>query len=450
MRHPGNNLWRIALAASLAALMALPLSAPVSAATPPAMIKDINPNGDANPTGMTVIGSTLYFAANDGTHGVELWRSDGTAAGTKMVKNIRPRGKSSSPDHLVNFNGTLMFTANDGTHGRELWKSDGTAAGTKMIKDIVPGPAGQYGGNSIMVHDRLHVVGNRILFINDVCCVGTSQLWRSNGTAAGTVRVLGKWFSLHEEHSTAVLGGKLYFASDEFVGDDFYERIWASDGTKTGTKPVPGSPLAGQISFLPASGANLYFTTADWDGSNVDRLWKTNGTLAGTKPLTASGALAGSVEEAATMGSRLYFSDGPGGALWKTDGSAAGTKPISVGAATWLTVAGSNLVFTRGGELWKSDGTSAGTAMYSWWTELRPRQLVAVGDEICFALPNWDEAWWLLWETDGTSAGTYAATYFANPEATTGEGPMGIALGPKLYFAADDGMNGVELWSYTP
>src|SRR5437762_1510477 len=87
-----------------------------------------------------VIGDTVFFEANDGTDGFELWRSDG--AGTVMVADINTGASGSSPAWLTNLNGTLFFTASNGTNGTELWKSDGTAAGTVMVKDINPGLAG--------------------------------------------------------------------------------------------------------------------------------------------------------------------------------------------------------------------------------------------------------------------------------------------------------------------
>jgi ELWxxDGT repeat protein len=94
------------------------------------LVKDIYPGtGNSYPSNLTDVNGVLYFTAYDGTNGTELWKSDGTAAGTVLVYP----GGDSSPSNLTNVNGVLYFTADDGTNGRELWKSDGTTAGTVMV-----------------------------------------------------------------------------------------------------------------------------------------------------------------------------------------------------------------------------------------------------------------------------------------------------------------------------
>ena len=103
------------------------------------MVKDIVPGvGSAFPEELTAINDKVYFRADDGINGHELWKSDGTVAGTMMVKDIRPGsdgglGPNQNQHNFIVVNGTLFFIANNGIDGDELWKSDGTAAGTVMI-----------------------------------------------------------------------------------------------------------------------------------------------------------------------------------------------------------------------------------------------------------------------------------------------------------------------------
>ena len=194
------------------------------------MIKDIDSgSGSSYPDYLTAVGTTLYFRATDGTNGYELWKSDGTASGTVMVKDITaevaavipdlPHSRwyhplfrsqrrnqririveerwnslrhgdgqdissgsgSSSPDRLTAVGTTLYFRADDGTNGYELWKSDGTASGTVMVKDINSGSGGSYPSS-------LTAVGNTLYFR---ATDGTNgyELWKSDGTASGTVMV---------------------------------------------------------------------------------------------------------------------------------------------------------------------------------------------------------------------------------------------------------------------
>ena len=96
------------------------------------MVKDIRAGGDSYPGTLTALGSTLYFRANDGTSGYELWKSDGTTAGTVMVKDISP-SFGSNAEYFKTFGNLLYFMANDGVNGTEMYLSDGTAAGTMRI-----------------------------------------------------------------------------------------------------------------------------------------------------------------------------------------------------------------------------------------------------------------------------------------------------------------------------
>ena len=82
----------------------------------------------------------MFFTATDGTHGQELWKSNGSRTGTVLVKDIRPcPGQYRGPSELTRVGSRLFFAGNDGVHGQELWKSDGTKAGTVLVKNINPG-----------------------------------------------------------------------------------------------------------------------------------------------------------------------------------------------------------------------------------------------------------------------------------------------------------------------
>ena len=87
---------------------------------------------------LTNFNGTLLFAANDGTDGTELWRSDGTSAGTYMVKDIYAGVSGGNPTWLTVMNGAVYFSACDSTHGYELWKSDGTSSGTVWLRISIP------------------------------------------------------------------------------------------------------------------------------------------------------------------------------------------------------------------------------------------------------------------------------------------------------------------------
>src|SRR5436853_4546420 len=115
----------------------------------------------SEPQHLTNVAGRMFFSADDGANGRELWRSDGTPAGTAMVKDIAPGAASSTPRALTPVAGVLFFTANDGVDGYELWRSDGTADGTRMVRDIKKGPAGS------LPRDIVNVRGHAFLSAQD-------------------------------------------------------------------------------------------------------------------------------------------------------------------------------------------------------------------------------------------------------------------------------------------
>src|SRR5207302_7654 len=132
---------------------------------------------------LTALNCLLLFFADDGVHGEELWRSDGTREGTRLVKDINPGSGDSAPalasalKTTAVFQGKMFFAADDGTHGTELWKTDGTATGTAEVT-VLTGPS----GSDPRVSDL--TAANGKLFMST-----TLGLVASDGTAAGTSRL---------------------------------------------------------------------------------------------------------------------------------------------------------------------------------------------------------------------------------------------------------------------
>lgn len=118
--------------------------------------------------GLTPYAGRLYFSAEGESEGFELWSTDGTAEGTRLVRDINPGG-ASSPEGFTVAGGKLYFSANDGAHGIELWESDGTADGTRLVHDLAPGLTSS-------LPEELTAVGNRLYFRADDGVHG-SELW---------------------------------------------------------------------------------------------------------------------------------------------------------------------------------------------------------------------------------------------------------------------------------
>ncbi len=150
------------------------------------LIKDINTSSFAassSPSNFVYpgSGSYVYFEADNGVNGIELWKSDGTAANTTMVKDITSGAESTNFSQFVTLGGKIYFSAYSSTAGVELWQSDGTSAGTIVLKDINSGI-----GSSDP--QGLTVCGSYIYFSADDGTNGR-ELWRTDGTAGGTTMV---------------------------------------------------------------------------------------------------------------------------------------------------------------------------------------------------------------------------------------------------------------------
>jgi ELWxxDGT repeat protein len=423
------------------------------------LVKDMNPgSGNGGASEFAVAGGTLYFQGANGTDGYELWKSDGTASGTVMVKNINPTGDS-LPYNLTNLGGILFFTANDGTNGKELWRSDGSESGTYMVRNINNNPAGA-SSNPI----ELTVLGDTLYFAASDGLVG-EELWKSNGTEAGTAMVenINPFGDSGPVELTAV-GGVLYFQATDGVSG--YE-LWKAGDIGGGNAALVKDIYSGATSSIPeelaAFNGQLY-SQAD-DGTNGVELWKSDGTFSGTVMIAniSPGAGDSNPWSLTPVNNTLFFvaDNGVNGyELWKSDGVAGGTtsmvKDINVGGSTnysELFALGNSLYFVaddgiNGAELWKSDGTASGTLMVKDIDTTpgaggNPSHLADLNGILYFVADD-GLAGLELWKSDGTAAGT---NMVADINPSGGSSPFDLTVfGFDVYFDANDGTHGAELW----
>jgi ELWxxDGT repeat protein len=423
-------------------------------------VADINPGlANGNPQQLTNVNGTLFFAANDGTSGLELWKSDGSTAGTLKVKDINPGSAGSNPSSLTNVNGTLFFIASDGTGAAELWKSDGTAAGTVLVKDINPG------ATAALIPSSLTNVGGKLFFAaNDG--VSGWELWESDGTTAGTseVKDINAGASGAYPSSLTNVNGTLYFSADDGVTG---RELWKSDGSAAGTVEVQDIKAGTNGSFpnsLTNVGGTLFFTAAATAGNYG--LWKSDGSASGTVMVKNIGGGTGSYapKYLTDVNGTLFFGaqDKSGNnELWKSDGTSVGTvqlKSFPEGGQNpypliGLTNVNGTLFFTATTtigdyELWKSDGTSVGTVrvkdISAGTTGSFPINLSNINGVLYFSA-NDGVAGRELWTSNGTSAGTFLVQDIMPGASGSVPGALTDVNG-QLFFVANDGTTGVELW----
>ncbi|HYW78057.1 MAG TPA: ELWxxDGT repeat protein, partial [Thermoguttaceae bacterium] len=206
------------------------------------------------------VGSTLFFAATNDANGTELWRSDGTAAGTALVLDINAGSNSSSPSDLTAVDGVLFFSAREDTHGRELWRSDGTADGTVLVSDIYAGT------NSSNPDELIDVDGT--LYFSAYESTNGRELRRSDGTADGTVLVanINPGSNNADPQELFNLNDTVYFSAVDGVHG---RELWSTDGTAAGTSMV-ADIFVGALSSDPQElsdfGGRLFFTADDGSG----------------------------------------------------------------------------------------------------------------------------------------------------------------------------------------
>lgn len=210
-------------------------------------------------------GGLLFFRSGDRGRGEELWRSDGTEAGTGRVADLRPGRKGSVPATLMDVGGTLVLQTTSPRN--ELWRTDGTRKGTQRIRKL-PGRTSNHNGLQAVSHDGL---GFFMVQRNGAQRGKVNDLWRTDGTKAGTKRLTS--FDDADIHKGeggvergspfVVAGGRVWFTARKA---GLGVELWSSDGTSKGTGPVvdlrPG-PGDGRPIGLVAVDDRLHFFGSD-------------------------------------------------------------------------------------------------------------------------------------------------------------------------------------------
>lgn len=416
----------------------------------PYMVKDINPSTrtSSDPLLLQTIGNTTYFLADDGSHGLELWKTDGTESGTQLVKDINPGiapGVKKDRSAYA-FRGRLVFSAGN-VPDVQVWITDGSESGTTMLTDIHP--ATPLGFNAFVIgttNDATYFIGSST--------PGGGELWRTDGAVGGTRMVV----DLHVRSGTFPFGfGTIGNAIVFFATTASRSGLFISDGTAEGTRTLGGGGgVAGHVPF----GNGLVF--AAFEDANTFGIYRTEGTIESITRLHGGFKVdpnrAFESFALALLDNFVYFTgdDGlRGRQLWRTDGTVDGTAIVAVPGpgsvqAGSVATAGDNVFFlARSGsvdQLWKSNGTAAGTKL------VRDDLQNAGGGfgwrGMFFFTANDGVHGFEPWISDGTASGTQML-YDINPGIGSSDLFQYFDGGNVLYFSANDGLHGMELWAYS-
>jgi ELWxxDGT repeat protein len=469
----------------------------------------------------------LYFFNYSPDHGYELWTSDGTEFGTYEIKDIL-EGTASGvrfdgfTNKLITHDHGVYFVADDGEHGRELWKSDGTSEGTVMVKDFFPGQntSGVSLIDATSVGDKMFFrfgdaevwstqgteattnlvkivmgpsaggmpggftrYGDNVLFVANTNPIGGHDVWISDGTDDGTVMLR----RISETVPVAVSGfkesnGSAYFVVD---GDESGIEPWITDGSEPGTNRlfdlVSGSGKSFPTDFTAYRGETFFTAENETFGRELFRsngtvvkdihvltqpgvpysifgfqgnvyfqdffggLWKSDGTEVGTD--TVKGKLDGYFADNLAYNGKHYFlgmEEPFKKSLFETDGTYDGTKSFFELDTDHFSIVEHQgfMYFFRNRDLFKSDGTEGGTQLIK-TVDDDPGPLYSCGAYLYFSAGE-------LWRSDGTEAGTVIVEDIVNGNVTSAPFLLTPSTNGILYFAVETAPMaaplGVELW----
>ncbi|MEP7374762.1 MAG: ELWxxDGT repeat protein [Chitinophagaceae bacterium] len=431
------------------------------------LTRDINALAEGNPSNnldvfpytapYAILNGNIYFSADDGIHGTELWKSDGTPKGTLMVKDLEPGEASTYITNITAVNGKIYFAAAASSYGLEPWVSDGTEVGTFLLKDIKPGwsyPTEFVG------------IGNTVYFVTDGDFSFYGSLWKTNGTPEGTVLVrnLGDTGDGGAGiFQTVAANGLLFFSFYSFASGG--SELWRSDGSDAGTFHI-GPPASFPVQLTNFNNL-LYFSQNDGTGY---KLWTSDGTEAGTKyasnnndilidndypgvsfPVMNNVLYAAAHTE--SSGSGLYKYDPSGGAgLVLVKDLTAGTDPDFISPSE-MKIVNNRLYFKvsnqEGGlheELWSSNGTAGSTRLVKKFEKDETIGNLYNGNGILYFVKSDPVVGTELWKANIIAPGVSLVSDIFKGTASSFPKHLTSFKG-RLFFSAADERKGTELFS---
>ncbi len=462
------------------------------------LVRDINLGSDSFPQSIVALGNRVVFSTTDNVHGAEIWVSDGTSAGTNLLADVAPgqfsgvyqprQGQVMLPfqrpkPQIVGSGNTAYFVAEPTSMRFELWRTDGTSAGTYQVLDHQA--------------DDLTVVANDLYFTEVGSFVGKQLSTIAGGQSSSTV--VSTTPSLLPGSTFANLvnvNGRLFFAGHDSTRG---MEVWSTDGTSQGTALVADVNVVGRSSnpsrVIDTIGGRTIFVATDENGES---LWSSDGTPGGlvrltlnaTVRLTPASSSAGTINMIFTpltslkdakffrSGDVIYYMVETGYnkfGLFRTDGTAAGTylildhvaclatgSTLSMPGSSWsnpdielnFTEVGGAAYFQardQGGavRLWRTDGTIGGTVtIYSpsqYYPDTPFESFSQLNGKLYFVVrpQPYNSGPFSLWESDGTSAGTHLVTEITGFTY----GSQLHAFDGKLYFLNGSAATGSELWT---
>jgi len=337
--------------------LGLAITASLSGFSQAQLLQDINPGAaDADILGEFIeFQGDLYFAADDGTNGKELWKYNGNF--TSLVANINTTpGGDSDPRNFHVHNDTLFFQANNGINGRELYYFDGA---NLNMQNLNPEPTGPIKNSS---PGKFVSIGNDLYFTATNAFTRPNEVHKFNPSGSIEIDLDPTEFSQAGAFESIEYNGALYLSAKS---NDYGYELWKIEGTTpTLIEDIVPGTAASTPRFFHVFNNNLYFSAND--GTNGRELYKYDGNSVSLIDINPSGS--SNPGNFFTYNNAMYFQadDGVNGIeLWKYNG----ISPVLIDINT----SGSSFPGMNNAEIYDNklfftarDDNSSGTRQ-QWW-----------------------------------------------------------------------------------